>query len=116
MWYGQNEAIKGVDMQFEKNKITALIGPSGSGKSTTLISLLVQSLMWSKSEIYIVDPKNEFSAMSEFYPANRIAVEIDDVLRMLSYVCDKISSRQKIVSDGVKTHQKMGLRAYDLGL
>lgn len=91
-------------------------GKSGSGKSTTLISLLVQSLMWSRSEIYIVDPKNEFSAMSEFYPANRIAVEIDDVLRMLSYVCDKISSRQKIVADGVKTHQKMGLRAYDLGL
>ena len=91
-------------------------GKSGAGKSTTLISLLVQSLMWSKSEIYIVDPKNEFSAMSEFYPANRIAVEIDDVLRMLSYVCDKISSRQKIVADGVKTHQKMGLRAYDLGL
>ena len=91
-------------------------GKSGAGKSTTLISLLVQSLMWSKSEIYIVDPKNEFNAMSEFYPANRIAVEIDDVLRMLAYVCDKISSRQKIVVEGVKIHQKMGLRAYDLGL
>lgn len=25
VWYGQNEAIKGVDLQFEKNKITALI-------------------------------------------------------------------------------------------
>ena len=91
-------------------------GKSGAGKSTTLISLLVQALMWSKSEIYIVDPKNEFNAMSEFYPANRIAVEIDDVLRMLAYVCDKISSRQKIVVEGVKIHQKMNLRAYDLGL
>jgi hypothetical protein len=91
-------------------------GKSGAGKSTTLISLLVQALMWSKSEIYIVDPKNEFNAMSEFYPANRIAVEIDDVLRMLAYVCDKISSRQKIVVEGVKIHQKMDLRAYDLGL
>lgn len=39
VWYGQNEAIKGVDMQFEKNKITALIGPSGCGKSTYLRSL-----------------------------------------------------------------------------
>ena len=91
-------------------------GKSGAGKSTTLISLLVQALMWSKSEIYIVDPKNEFNAMSEFYPANRIAVEIDDVLRMLAYVCDKISSHQKIVVEGVKIHQKMGLCAYDLGL
>jgi phosphate transport system ATP-binding protein len=36
---GANEAIKGVDMAFEKNKITALIGPSGCGKSTYLRSL-----------------------------------------------------------------------------
>lgn len=35
----KKEAIKGIDMQFEKNKITALIGPSGCGKSTFLRSL-----------------------------------------------------------------------------
>ena len=28
VYYGKNESIKGIDMQFEKNKITALIGPS----------------------------------------------------------------------------------------
>ena len=39
VWYGDNEAIKGVDLEFEKNKITALIGPSGCGKSTYLRSL-----------------------------------------------------------------------------
>ncbi|MDR1567289.1 MAG: phosphate ABC transporter ATP-binding protein PstB [Streptococcaceae bacterium] len=39
VFYGEHESIKGVDMQFEKNKITALIGPSGSGKSTYLRSL-----------------------------------------------------------------------------
>lgn len=39
VYYGQNEAIKGIDMQFEKNKITAFIGPSGCGKSTFLRSL-----------------------------------------------------------------------------
>jgi phosphate transport system ATP-binding protein len=37
VFYGNNEAIKGVE--FEKNKITALIGPSGCGKSTYLRSL-----------------------------------------------------------------------------
>ena len=36
VYYGKKESIKGIDMQFEKNKITALIGPSGSGKSTLL--------------------------------------------------------------------------------
>lgn len=39
VYYAGNEAIKGIDMQFEKNKITALIGPSGCGKSTYLRSL-----------------------------------------------------------------------------
>ena len=39
VYYGNKEAIKGIDMQFEKNKITALIGPSGCGKSTYLRSL-----------------------------------------------------------------------------
>src|SRR5574337_179412 len=39
VYYGTNESIKGIDMKFEKNKITALIGPSGSGKSTYLRSL-----------------------------------------------------------------------------
>ena len=39
VYYGQKEAINGIDMQFKKNKITALIGPSGCGKSTFLRSL-----------------------------------------------------------------------------
>lgn len=39
VYYGGKEAIKGIDMQFERNKITAMIGPSGCGKSTFLRSL-----------------------------------------------------------------------------
>jgi len=32
--YGDTLAIKGVDLNFEPNKVTAMIGPSGCGKST----------------------------------------------------------------------------------
>ena len=39
VYYGNNEAIKGVSLEFERNKITSLIGPSGCGKSTYLRSL-----------------------------------------------------------------------------
>ncbi|AEV94829.1 phosphate ABC transporter ATP-binding protein PstB [Pediococcus claussenii] len=39
LYYGENEALHGVDLDFDKNQITALIGPSGSGKSTYLRSL-----------------------------------------------------------------------------
>jgi phosphate transport system ATP-binding protein len=34
LFYGDNQAIKGIDMQIERNKVTAFIGPSGCGKST----------------------------------------------------------------------------------
>ena len=91
-------------------------GKSGSGKSTSLISVLIQALMWAGSQIYIADPKREFSALSDFYPLDRLAVETDEVIAMLHRVCDIVRDRQKVVSDGVRKRQKMGLRAYDLGL
>jgi phosphate transport system ATP-binding protein len=36
IFYGQFRAVKDVNLQIRKNKITALIGPSGCGKSTML--------------------------------------------------------------------------------
>jgi len=36
VWYGDFEAIKGIDMKIKPNTITAFIGPSGCGKSTFL--------------------------------------------------------------------------------
>ena len=38
-FYGRNQALFGVDLPVERNRITALIGPSGCGKSTLLRSL-----------------------------------------------------------------------------
>lgn len=39
LYYGQNHALKNINIAIEKNQITALIGPSGCGKSTFLKSL-----------------------------------------------------------------------------
>jgi len=33
-FYGGNEAVKGIDLPFKANDVTAIIGPSGCGKST----------------------------------------------------------------------------------
>ena len=33
-YYGEQQAIKGVDLHFAANQVTAMIGPSGCGKST----------------------------------------------------------------------------------
>ena len=39
LWYDTNHALKGIDIEIPKNRITALIGPSGCGKSTFLKTL-----------------------------------------------------------------------------
>lgn len=39
LYYGTNEALKGVSLNFKPKEITALIGPSGCGKSTFLRTL-----------------------------------------------------------------------------
>lgn len=36
LYYGDFQALKNVNMDIKKNKVTAFIGPSGCGKSTTL--------------------------------------------------------------------------------
>jgi len=38
-YYGKFQALQKINMQVEKNKVTALIGPSGCGKSTFLRSI-----------------------------------------------------------------------------
>ncbi|MEF9933709.1 MAG: phosphate ABC transporter ATP-binding protein PstB [Clostridium sp.] len=39
LYYGTNHALKDINIEIPKNKVTALIGPSGCGKSTFLRSL-----------------------------------------------------------------------------
>ena len=39
LWYGSSQALKNVNLEINKNCITALIGPSGCGKSTFLKTL-----------------------------------------------------------------------------
>ncbi|EKQ53729.1 MULTISPECIES: phosphate ABC transporter ATP-binding protein PstB [unclassified Clostridium] len=39
LYYGDNQALKSINMSINKNEVTALIGPSGCGKSTFLRTL-----------------------------------------------------------------------------
>ena len=39
LWYGETHALKNINIDFAKKKITALIGPSGCGKSTLMRSI-----------------------------------------------------------------------------
>lgn len=90
-------------------------GKSGSGKTTLLLSIISQ-LLSNGTDLRFIDGKTEFSSFSEFYPSEKIVNDVDATLSMLADICDLIKERQKIVADGVSERQKMGLRAYDLGL
>lgn len=39
LWYGENQALKNINIEIPEKQITALIGPSGCGKSTFLKTL-----------------------------------------------------------------------------
>ena len=39
IWYANVQVIKNVNLDIEKNKVTAIIGPSGCGKSTLIKSI-----------------------------------------------------------------------------
>ena len=62
-FYGKTQALHGVDLPVERNKITALIGPSGCGKSTLLRAL---------NRIYDLYPKQ--------HAVGRILLDGQDVL------------------------------------
>jgi phosphate transport system ATP-binding protein len=68
LWYGQQQALKNINLTISQNEVTAIIGPSGCGKSTYLKALnrmvqLVPSVQ-TKGEIFyrernIFDPSYE---------------------------------------------------------
>ena len=39
LWYGENHALKDINLEMPQRQVTALIGPSGCGKSTFLKTL-----------------------------------------------------------------------------
>ena len=39
LWYGDNHALKNIDLDIIENEVTAIIGPSGCGKSTYIKTL-----------------------------------------------------------------------------
>jgi phosphate transport system ATP-binding protein len=61
LYYGDNHALHGINMDIYENKITALIGPSGCGKSTFLRCINRMNDLISSARIdgkIIVDNKN----------------------------------------------------------
>ncbi|WP_338470256.1 phosphate ABC transporter ATP-binding protein PstB [Niallia sp. XMNu-256] len=39
LWYGEDQALKNINLEFQENQVNAIIGPSGCGKSTYIKTL-----------------------------------------------------------------------------
>src|SRR4029453_4894025 len=38
-WFGETEALRGVDLEIERAKVLGVLGPNGAGKTTTVLIL-----------------------------------------------------------------------------
>ena len=94
VWYGDNEAIKGVDLEFEKNKITALIGPSGCGKSTYLRSL-------NRMNDGIANTKITGKIMYQVGDINAPQVDVYEMRKRISMVFQRPNPFSKSIYDNI---------------
>ena len=94
IFYGQFRAVKDVNLQIQKNKITALIGPSGCGKSTMLRS-------FNRMNDLVSTARLEGEVL--FHGRNLYAREVDpvEVRRKIGMVFQKPNPFPKSIYDNV---------------
>jgi phosphate transport system ATP-binding protein len=70
-WYGQNQALKSVDLPVVDRSVTALIGPSGCGKSTLLRCF---------NRLHDLYPGNRYEGEIRVYPEDDNLIDLDPAL------------------------------------
>ena len=81
-YYGEQHAVRGVDIEFAANEVTAIIGPSGCGKST-----LVRCINRMHEEI--PGARAEGSVMLDDLDLYAPAVDVTSVRRLIGMVFQK---------------------------
>ncbi|MDA1010151.1 MAG: phosphate ABC transporter ATP-binding protein PstB [Chloroflexi bacterium] len=93
-FYGKNQALKNITMNFPQNKITALIGPSGCGKSTLLRCL---------NRMNDLIPGTRVEGSIEYHGVNLYDPRVDavEVRRRIGMVFQKPNPFPKSIYDNV---------------
>jgi phosphate transport system ATP-binding protein len=95
-YYGRSHTLKGIDLQFPANRVTAIIGPSGCGKSTLLRCF---------NRMHDLYPGNRYEGKIILYPSERniIGPEVDPIeMRMrISMVFQKPNPFPKSIFENV---------------
>lgn len=94
IFYGNFQAVKNVDLEFERNKITAIIGPSGCGKSTVIRA-------FNRMNDFILTARVEGEIL--FHEKNIYASDIDavQIRRMIGMVFQKPNPFPKSIYENV---------------
>ena len=93
-FYGKNQALKNITMNFPQNKITSLIGPSGCGKSTLLRCL---------NRMNDLIPGTRVEGSIEYHGVNLYDPRVDavEVRRRIGMVFQKPNPFPKSIYDNV---------------
>lgn len=115
----QNDLI----WQLNKAPHGIISGVTNSGKTTTIYQIILSCFLNGINDIkndikdgslYLVDPKNEFTALNSFY--TNIYTEIADIFEMLEMVNDNLEQRQKYISEQIAKTGKLGATGYDFDI
>ncbi len=109
-YYGDNKALKGINLDFPKQRVTALIGPSGCGKSTLLRVI---------NRMYSLYPGQRATGEVLMEGTNLIDEKVDptDLRGRVGMVFQKPTpfpmSIYENISFGVKLHERLNKAAMD---
>jgi len=79
---GNLEAVRGIDIKLDKQRIYALLGPNGAGKTTVLKSIL-GLINYSGSILVLGKPVDEVREMISFVPEEKNLYENLDIEKTL---------------------------------
>lgn len=104
-WYGDNHALKSIDLTFPEKRVTALIGPSGCGKSTLLRVF---------NRMYSLYPGQRATGEVIMQGQNLIGADIDatDLRARIGMVFQKPTpfpmSIYENIAFGIRLHERLG--------
>lgn len=93
-FYGQFQALKGITISFEENRVSALIGPSGCGKSTFLRCLNRMNDLVSKTR---VEGKILLDGDNIYHPS----VDVVDLRSRIGMVFQKPNPFPKTIAENI---------------
>jgi phosphate transport system ATP-binding protein len=111
-FYGDNMAVKGVDLDYRANEVTAMIGPSGCGKSTLLRSI-------NRMHEEIPGARVEGEVLLDGVDINASGTDVVAIRRMIGMVFQRpnpfptMSIRENVAA-GLKFNKEWALRGAGL--